>query len=331
LARCIVGSDAVKSGDSSTATTLATSSESDSIICIYLSEFTQEPERSAECFGGRQRAERDRSIGKGDDFQMNSSVLANKTAVVTGAASGIGLAIAAAMAEAGATVVLSDIREESVHRAAEDLRMRGLRAEGFAADASSEADLHRMFGHVETVYGRIDIVVNNAGMQYVANIEEFPVDKFRQMIDLMLVGPFLSMKRVIPVMKRQEFGRIINIASVNGLVGFAGKAAYNAAKHGLIGLTKVAALETAASGITVNALCPGYVDTPLVRGQLEQLAQNRGVPLENVLEEVIYPLVPQRRLLQPSEVADYAVFLASDMGRGITGQAVVIDGGYVAQ
>lgn len=203
--------------------------------------------------------------------------------------------------------------------------------EPFAADASSEADLGKLFDHVEQRHGRIDIVVNNAGMQHVALIEEFPTEKFRQMVDLMLTGPFLSMKRVLPVMKRQGFGRIINIASINGLIGFAGKAAYNAAKHGLIGLTKVAALETATYDITVNALCPGYVDTPLVRGQMGQLAQTRGVPVEKVLEEVLFPLVPQRRLLDPSEVANYAVFLASDMARGVTGQAVVIDGGYVAQ
>jgi 3-hydroxybutyrate dehydrogenase len=147
----------------------------------------------------------------------------------------------------------------------------------------------------------------------------------------MLVAPFIAIKRVFPVMKRQRHGRVLNVASINGLVGFAGKAAYNSAKHGLLGLTKVAALEGAAHGITVNALCPGYVDTPLVRNQLADLARTRGVPLERVLEEVIYPLVPMRRLLAVEEVARYAVFLAGDGAGGITGQPVVIDGGYVAQ
>jgi 3-hydroxybutyrate dehydrogenase len=132
-------------------------------------------------------------------------------------------------------------------------------------------------------------------------------------------------------MKRQRFGRVINIASINGVVGFAGKAAYNSAKHGLIGLTKVAALESAAYGITVNALCPGYVDTPLVRNQLKDLAATRQIEEERVLEEVIYPLVPQRRLLAVDEIADYAVFLAGEKARGVTGQAIVIDGGYTAQ
>jgi 3-hydroxybutyrate dehydrogenase len=132
-------------------------------------------------------------------------------------------------------------------------------------------------------------------------------------------------------MKRQRFGRIVNMASINGLVGFAGKAAYNAAKHGLIGLTKVAALEGAVHGITVNALCPGYVDTPLVRNQLGALAHTRGVPLERVLDDVLFPLVPMRRLLTPDEIAGYAAFLASERAAGVTGQAVVIDGGYTAQ
>lgn len=132
-------------------------------------------------------------------------------------------------------------------------------------------------------------------------------------------------------MKQRQYGRIINVASINGLVGFAGKSAYNAAKHGLVGLTKAAALEAASSGVTVNALCPGYVDTPLVRNQVDQLARSRGVPPDRVIAEVIAPLVPQGRLLDPEEVADYAVFLASNAARSVTGQAVVIDGGYTAQ
>lgn len=121
------------------------------------------------------------------------------------------------------------------------------------------------------------------------------------------------------------------MASINGVIGFAGKAAYNSAKHGIIGLTKVAALENATDGITVNALCPGYVDTPLVRNQMAELAKNRGTNIEDVLDEVLYPLIPQKRLLQVSEIADYALFLASDKAKSVTGQAVLIDGGYTAQ
>ncbi len=180
-------------------------------------------------------------------------------------------------------------------------------------------------------YGRVDVLINNAGLQHVSPIEEFPTAKFELMIKIMLTAPFIAIKHAFPIMKEQGFGRIINVASINGLIGFAGKAAYNSAKHGVIGLTKVAALESATHGVTVNALCPGYVDTPLVRGQMKDLAKTRNVSLESVLEEVIYPLVPQKRLLEVSEIADYAMFLSSDKAKSITGQAIVMDGGYTAQ
>ena len=147
----------------------------------------------------------------------------------------------------------------------------------------------------------------------------------------MLTSTFIAIKHVLHYMKKNNFGRIINMASINGLVGFAGKAAYNSAKHGLIGLTKVVALESAGHNITVNAVCPGYVDTPLVRNQLNDIAQMRNIPFEKVLEEVIYPLVPQKRLLAVEEIAHYVQFLAGDNAKGITGQAVVIDGGYTVQ
>lgn len=168
-------------------------------------------------------------------------------------------------------------------------------------------------------------------MQHVASVEDFPTEKFELITKIMLVAPFMATKYVFPIMKKQGSGCILNMASVNGLIGFAGKAAYNSAKHGVIGLTKVTALEGADTGIRVNALCPGYVDTPLVRNQFEDLAKNRNVPVEKVLEEVLYPLVPQKRLLDVKEIADYALFLASDKAKGVTGQAVVIDGGYTAQ
>ncbi len=258
-------------------------------------------------------------------------LLQGKSAVVTGAASGIGLAIATKFAEEGARVVISDLRSDAAEKAAASLREKGLDALPFAANAGVEEDIRAMIEFTLDQCGSLDILVNNAGIQHVASIEDFPTEKFQQIVQLMLVGPFMAIKHAFPHMKAAGFGRIINIASINGLIGFAGKAAYNSAKHGVIGLTKVAALEGATHGITVNALCPGYVDTPLVRNQLQDLANNRGIPLEDVLEEVIYPLVPQRRLLLPEEIGDYAVFLASDKGRSITGQAVVIDGGYVAQ
>ena len=255
----------------------------------------------------------------------------DKVAIITGSARGIGFEIGKIFAENGAKVVLSDLDQNTVEKAALDLRNKGLEVIGLKADVTSEDDIIQLIKQAKYKYGRIDIFINNAGLQHVAPIEEFPTEKFELMIKIMLTAPFISIKNVLPIMKEQGFGRIINISSINGLIGFANKAAYNSAKHGVIGLTKVAALESASFGITVNALCPGYVDTPLVRGQLEDLAKTRQVPLESVLEEVIYPLVPQNRLLDVSEIADYAIFLASDKARGITGQAVVLDGGYTAQ
>ncbi|MGA4722035.1 3-hydroxybutyrate dehydrogenase [Fictibacillus nanhaiensis] len=255
----------------------------------------------------------------------------NKVVVITGSASGIGFEIGKTFAQNGSKVVLTDLNEEGVKKAAEELKSLGLEAIGLKADVTSEEDIKSMIETAHKEYGRVDVLINNAGLQHVSPIEEFPTAKFELMIKIMLTAPFIATKHVMPIMKEQGFGRIINVSSINGLIGFAGKAAYNSAKHGVIGLTKVAALESAAQGVTVNALCPGYVDTPLVRGQMEDLAKTRNVSLESVLEEVIYPLVPQKRLLDVSEIADYAMFLSSDKAKSVTGQAIVIDGGYTAQ
>ncbi|WP_080876140.1 3-hydroxybutyrate dehydrogenase [Oceanobacillus timonensis] len=255
----------------------------------------------------------------------------NKVVFITGAASGIGYEIGCAFARNGAKVALSDVNAEKVMKAAEDLRKKGYDCFGLKCDVTSEEELKQALGDTEEKWGRIDVLINNAGLQHVSAVEDFPTEKFELMTKVMLVAPFMATKLIFPLMKKQGFGRIINMASINGLIGFAGKAAYNSAKHGVIGLTKVSALEGAADGITVNAICPGYVDTPLVRGQFADLAKTRNVPIEKVLEEVLYPLVPQKRLLDVQEVADYVMFLASDKAKGITGQAVVLDGGYTAQ
>lgn len=254
-----------------------------------------------------------------------------KVVFITGAASGIGLQLAKAFAEQGAKVVISDLNDEKAKESAQLLAQDGLEAIGLGCNVTKEEDIITALDETLKYFGRIDVLVNNAGLQYVSPLEEFPTEKFQQLISVMLTAPFIATKHVFPIMKQQGFGRIINMASINGLVGFAGKSAYNSAKHGVIGLTKVAALEGAPYGITVNAVCPGYVDTPLVRGQLEDLAKTRNVELEKVLEEVIYPLVPQKRLLDVQEIADYTLFLSSENAKGVTGQAIVIDGGYVAQ
>ncbi|WP_129690682.1 3-hydroxybutyrate dehydrogenase [Gottfriedia acidiceleris] len=258
-------------------------------------------------------------------------MLSEKVALITGAGSGIGFEIAKTFAEQGATVVLTDLNEENVQNSANSLQELGFNAIGYACDVTNEEQVVDAFHKVIDQFGELHILINNAGLQYVSSIEDFPTEKFELLIKVMLTAPFISIKHVFPIMKKQKYGRIINMASINGLIGFAGKAAYNSAKHGVIGLTKVAALEGATDGITVNAICPGYVDTPLVQNQLADLAKSRNVPIESVIEEVIYPLVPQKRLLTVKEIANYTVFLASEYTGGVTGQANVIDAGYTVQ
>ncbi|WP_349409756.1 3-hydroxybutyrate dehydrogenase [Pseudalkalibacillus sp. SCS-8] len=254
-----------------------------------------------------------------------------KVVYITGAASGIGYELAKSFAEQGAKMVLTDLNEEGVLKAAEELVGKGYQAVGMKCDVTKEDEVKSTIEKTVEEFGRIDILVNNAGLQHIASVEDFPTEKFELLTRVMLVAPFLATKHALPYMKKQKFGRILNMSSINGLVGFAGKAAYNSAKHGVIGLTKVTALEAAEYGVTVNAICPGYIDTPLVQNQLADLAENRGVSKEQVMEDVIYPLVPQKRLLSVKEIADYTLFLASDQAKGVTGQAVVIDGGYTAQ
>lgn len=258
-------------------------------------------------------------------------LLKGKAAVVTGAARGIGFEIAQEFTREGAAVIIADVNEQAGKEAAAKLSEEGAHAKSITCDVTDEKQTADMIQKAVTEFGRLDILVNNAGIQHIAPIEAFPAEQFERLIRVMLTAPFIAMKHAFPVMKKQQFGRIINMASVNGLIGFYGKAAYNSAKHGVIGLTKVGALEGAADGITVNALCPGYVDTQLVHNQLKDISDTRNVPYERVLEDVIFPLVPQKRLLSVKEIADYAVFLASDKAKGVTGQAVVMDGGYTAQ
>jgi 3-hydroxybutyrate dehydrogenase len=257
--------------------------------------------------------------------------LEQRVAFVTGAAGGIGLQVALDLGRHGARVAVSDRPGPALDAAMTTLQAAGVEALAAPCDVTREAELNRAIDAAAARWGRLDILVNNAGLQHVAPIEEFPTETFELLLKVMLVAPFLAIKRAFPLMKQRRWGRVVNVASINGLVGFAGKAGYNSAKHGVIGLTRVAALEGAPHGITVNALCPGYVDTPLVRNQLADLARTRGVALERVLEEVIFPLVPMRRLLSVEEVAAAVVYLTGELAGGVTGVPVIIDGGYTAQ
>ena len=241
--------------------------------------------------------------------------MSKQVVFVTGAASGIGKQIGETFLKEGKIVVFSDINQEKLEAVVDEYTTQGLAADSVLCDVTNEEAINQAIDYTIEKHGRLDILVNNAGLQHVAMIENFPTAKYEFMLKVMLTAPFIAIKR----------------ASINGVIGFAGKTAYNSAKHGLLGLTKVAALEAADSGITVNAICPGYVDTPLVRGQFEDLSKTRNIPLENVLEQVLYPLVPQKRLIDVQEIADYVSFLASDKAKGVTGQACILDGGYTAQ
>lgn len=252
-----------------------------------------------------------------------------KVAIITGSASGIGFSIAEAFYQKGYKVVFSDIDKKALQDCTD--KFDKTKCLGIPCDVSKEEDIKHLIQTTKNHFGRIDVFINNAGLQYVANLEDFPTDKFVQMLNVMLVGTFLSTKYVLPLMKAQNFGRILNMSSINGLIGFAGKAAYNSAKHGIIGLTKVTALECATYNITANAICPGYIDTPLVRGQMQDLANTRGISVENVLNEVLYPLIPQKQLIDTKDIAALALFLSSNEAKHITGANLVIDAGYTAQ
>ncbi len=246
-----------------------------------------------------------------------------KIAVVTGAASGIGLAVARELAARGAHVTVSDVDVEGGQAAAAQL----LGGRFQAADLSSAPDTQRLVAETLAAEGRIDILVNNAGIQHVAPILDFPEAKWRQIIEIMLTAPFLLTKAVLPGMYERGWGRIVNIASVHALRASAYKSAYVAAKHGLLGLTRVTALEGAEHGVTCNAICPSYVRTALVEKQIADQARIHGIPESEVVEKI---MVAIHRLLEPEEVANLAAYLCSDDASGITGSAQTIDCGWTA-
>lgn len=252
--------------------------------------------------------------------------LEGKVALVTGAASGIGLAIAQELASRGARVTLADIDREGGQAAA--AKLQGARFE--VADFSKEEDSQRLVANTIAADGRVDILVNNAGIQYVAAITEFPEAKWNQIIAIMLTAPFLLTKGVLPGMYERNWGRIINLASVHALRASAFKSAYVAAKHGLLGLTRVTALEGAEHGVTCNAICPSYVRTALVEKQIADQARVHGIPESEVVEKIMVAEAPIHRLLEPDEVAKFAAYLCSDDASGITGSALTIDCGWTA-
>jgi len=253
-------------------------------------------------------------------------MLTGKVAIVTGSTSGIGLGIARALAAAGARVALNSFRKESDT----DSITRELKGMFIAADMSKPAEISKMVRMVESEWGRVDILVNNAGIQHVAPIDEFPEDKWDAIIAIDLSSAFHATKAALPGMKARKFGRIVNIASAHGLVASPFKAAYVAAKHGLVGLTKVTALEVAELGITANAICPGYVWTPLVAKQIPDQAKAHNMSEADVIKNVLLVNQPNKQFATVEQMGALTAFLASDAGASITGTAIPVDGGWTA-
>ena len=256
-----------------------------------------------------------------------------RTAVITGSTSGIGLGIALAFAQEGAHVVINGFGEAGEIEAILG-RLRSAGAAGafhHPADMTKPEEIADLVASAAERFGGLDILVNNAGIQHVEKIEDFPVASWDRIIAINLSSAFHSMRAAIPLMKAKRKGRIINIASAHGLVASPFKSAYVAAKHGILGLTKTAALELAEFGITVNAICPGYVLTPLVEKQIPDTARTRGITEEQVKSDVMLKFQPTRDFIAIEEVAAAALYLASDAARQVTGTHLSIDGGWTAQ
>ncbi|HET7879601.1 MAG TPA: 3-hydroxybutyrate dehydrogenase [Acetobacteraceae bacterium] len=259
--------------------------------------------------------------------------LQGKVALVTGSTSGIGLGIARALAREGADLMLNGFGDATQIEA---LRTSiasefGVRAGYSDADISRPDEIAAMVRTTQDTLGSLDILVNNAGIQFVANVEDFPTDRWDAVIGVNLSGVFHGMKAAIPGMKRRGWGRIINIASAHGLVASAQKVAYVAAKHGVLGMTKVAAIETANDGITVNAICPGWVLTPLVQRQLEDRARQEGTDIETQKHRFLTEKQPMAQFSTPEQIGALAVFLCSEGAQTITGAPLSVDGGWVVQ
>jgi len=259
-------------------------------------------------------------------------MLEGKAALVTGSTSGIGLGIAEALAEAGANIVLNGLGDAAeIERLRADLAKRhGVTVLYQGADMSRPEAIKQMMGAAAEALGGLDVVVNNAGIQHVAPVEDFPVAKWDAILAINLSAAFHTTRLALPAMKQKAWGRIVNIASAHALVASPFKAAYVAAKHGIAGLTKTVALEAAEAGITVNAICPGYVWTPLVEKQIPDTARSRGISEEQVKRDVLLAAQPTKKFVTVEEVAALALFLCSEAAASITGAIVPLDGGWTA-
>jgi len=260
-------------------------------------------------------------------------MLNGKTALVTGSTSGIGLGIAQALARQGANIVLNGFGDVDGPRAKVQAagQAHGVRVGYHGADMSQPAAIEDMMKYAATEFGGVDILVNNAGIQHVANVQDFPPAKWDAIIAINLSSAFHTTRLALPAMLKNDWGRIINVASVHGLVASAQKSAYVAAKHGIVGLTKVTALETATTGVTCNAICPGWVLTPLVQKQVDAKAAEHGLSNEDAKKLLLGEKEPSMQFTTPEELGELAVFFCSPAGHNVRGVAWNMDGGWAAQ
>src|SRR3954470_14451689 len=256
-------------------------------------------------------------------------MLKGKTALVTGSTSGIGLGLAKALARQGANIVLNGFGDVEGPKA--EVQAFGVKVAYHGADMSKPAEIEDMMKFATGEFGRVDILVNNAGIQHVARVENFPPEKWDAIIAINLSSAFHTSRLALPAMRDAKWGRIINVASVHGLVASAEKSAYVAAKHGLVGLTKVTALETATTGVTCNAICPGWVLTPLVQKQVDARAAAGGISNEEAKKQLLAEKEPSLQFTTPEELGELAVFFCSDAAKNVRGVAWNMDGGWAAQ
>jgi 3-hydroxybutyrate dehydrogenase len=256
-------------------------------------------------------------------------MLKGKTALVTGSTSGIGLGLAKALAAQGANIVMNGFGE--VDAAVAQVKALGVQVSYHGADMSKPDEIEAMVRHAETTFGGVDILVNNAGIQHVARVENFPPERWDAVIAINLSSAFHASRFALPGMQARNWGRILNISSVHGLVASAEKSAYVAAKHGLVGLTKVTALENATSGVTCNAICPGWVLTPLVQKQVDAKAAALGISNEEAKRQLLAEKEPSLQFTTPEELGALAVFLCSAAADNVRGVAWNMDGGWAAQ
>ena len=261
------------------------------------------------------------------------SMLKGKTALVTGSTSGIGLGIAIALARQGANIVLNGFGDVEAPRAQvlDAGKAAGIEVGYHGADMSKTADIEAMMKYAAAEFGRVDILVNNAGIQHVAKVQDFPVEKWDAILAINLSSAFHTTRLALPAMQQANWGRIINVASVHGLVGSAEKSAYVAAKHGIVGLTKVTALELATTPVTCNAICPGWVLTPLVQKQVDAKAAAQGISNEDATKQLLGEKEPSMQFTTPEELGELAVFFCSAAANNVRGVAWNMDGGWAAQ